>query len=168
MDQHQSNNPLDKDTIQVVSRLQKQTKLLSWMVGLLVVASLFVLAGMPLINEKTSESQVVQQPDLNKDFDPSDYTIIDGVEQESGFIVDDHWEMTMLTCTACHSGKIVTQNNASREDWEKMIRWMQKTQGLWDLGDQEKPILDYLAKNYGITQSGRRPAAESSDWYEIQ
>jgi hypothetical protein len=168
MEDKKSTNPIDKDTIQVVSRLQKQTTLLSWMVGLLVVASIFVLAGMPLVNGSKTTTEAVQPPDLNQDFDPSEYTIIDGVEQESGFIVDDHWEMTMLTCTACHSGKLVTQNNATREDWEKMIRWMQKTQGLWDLGEQEKPILDYLAKNYGITQSGRRPAAEISDWYEIQ
>jgi hypothetical protein len=37
-----------------------------------------------------------------------------------------------------------------------MIRWMQETQGLWPLGENEVPVLDYLATNYGPVNVGRR------------
>ena len=30
-----------------------------------------------------------------------------------------------------------------------MIRWMQETQGLWPLGEDEDRVLNYLAANYG-------------------
>jgi hypothetical protein len=38
-----------------------------------------------------------------------------------------------------------------------MIRWMQDTQGLWSLGDNEPLVLDYLAQHYGPFAVGRRP-----------
>ena len=34
------------------------------------------------------------------------------------------------------------------EGWKEMIVWMQETQGLLDLGEDELPILKYLAKNF--------------------
>jgi hypothetical protein len=37
-----------------------------------------------------------------------------------------------------------------------MIRWMQATQGLWDLGKNEPIVLDYLAKYYAPEDVGRR------------
>ena len=33
---------------------------------------------------------------------------------------------------------------------DSSIRWMQKEQGLWELGDAETVIVDYLEKNYGV------------------
>ena len=50
----------------------------------------------------------------------------------------------------------------SREDWQKNIRRMQSDESLWDLGDAEEPILDYLSDIYGTnesesTQRVRRP-----------
>ena len=59
-------------------------------------------------------------------------------------------------CTVCHSAALVTQSRASREGWMSMIRWMQDKQGLWPLGGDEAPILDYLAANYSPQFSGRR------------
>ena len=39
-----------------------------------------------------------------------------------------------------------------------MIRWMQKTQGLWQFpADVEATILDYLATNYPPGPPSRRP-----------
>ncbi|MFD2933827.1 hypothetical protein [Spirosoma flavum] len=52
-------------------------------------------------------------------------------------------------CTACHSSKLILQSHFDQEKWIKRIRWMQRTQKLWDLGDTEKPILAYLTKYYG-------------------
>jgi hypothetical protein len=75
----------------------------------------------------------------------------------SGLIIDEHWQLVLAHCGACHSTRLVTQNRGSREAWLKMIRWMQETQGLWALnGPQERAILDYLAKNYAPAESARR------------
>ena len=48
-----------------------------------------------------------------------------------------------------------------------MIRWMQATQGLWDLGANEPIILDYLEKHYSPKAKGRRTNLdiESIEWY---
>jgi hypothetical protein len=59
-------------------------------------------------------------------------------------------------CTVCHGARLVMQNSADRDGWLNTIRWMQETQGLWPLGDDEAPILDYLAEYYGPKTAGRR------------
>ena len=66
--------------------------------------------------------------------------------------------MVAAHCTACHSAKLISQNQMSRERWLETIRWMQSTQKLWPLGDAEPVILDYLTTWYGPkTQSRRAP-----------
>lgn len=93
-----------------------------------------------------------------------------GIHLETGFIVAEGWETVRATCTACHSAKLVTQNKATREGWESMIRWMQETQGLWDLGDQEGAILDYLAAHYAPEEASRRANldVEAIEWYLLE
>jgi len=162
----EENRP-DKRMVEVVNRLHRQTRLLSWSVVLLIVAAVFFLVGLPLMEAPVASPQS-NPATVSMDFNEEDYVIIDGIEQESGFIVDDYWEIAAINCTSCHSGKLVTQNRASREGWESMIRWMQETQGLWDLGENEGPILDYLAKHYGVSNNGRRRNLEIEEWYEIK
>ena len=77
-------------------------------------------------------------------------------DKSSGLIMGKNWQFVQAHCTACHSTAIITQNHMSRESWQETIRWMQKKQGLWPLGDSEKPLVDYLAKYYGAQLSGRR------------
>ncbi len=63
-------------------------------------------------------------------------------------------------CTACHSANLVTQNRMNRQGWKKTIKWMQKDHGLWDLGEAEPRVLDYLVRHYNIpTQLGSRRRA---------
>lgn len=94
--------------------------------------------------------------------------IIDGVHVPTGLIVAEGFETVRAQCTACHSGKLVAQNRATREGWEEMIRWMQKSQGLWPLGENEPVILDYLATNYGPQETGRRANLEEVEWYILE
>ena len=89
------------------------------------------------------------------------------IDTVSGLIVDEHFQLVRAQCTACHSAKLITQNSASREGWEQMIRWMQKDQGLWDLGQNESLILDYLSEHYGIKRKGRRAPLTDIDWYRL-
>ena len=74
----------------------------------------------------------------------------------SGFVVSEHYEIVRAHCTACHSAKLVTQNRMTRDNWLETIRWMQKSQGLWPLGDQEQKILDYLESHYSPIAVSRR------------
>ena len=93
-----------------------------------------------------------------------------GIHMPTGLVFSEGFEVVRATCTACHSAKLVTQNRATRAGWLDMIRWMQATQGLWELGDKEKPILDYLAKHYAPEEVGRRaplPVAEI-EWYILE
>ena len=73
-------------------------------------------------------------------------------DESTAFIIDEGWELVKAHCTVCHSSKLVIQNKLSATGWLDTIRWMQQEQGLWDLGDAEEVILNYLAKNYGLPE----------------
>ena len=88
--------------------------------------------------------------------------------QKYNLIVDDGFELVVRNCTGCHSGKIIAENRADREGWLETIRWMQQTQKLWKLGEDEYPILNYLAKNYGPVKKGRRAQLSNIEWYELK
>ena len=85
----------------------------------------------------TAQSQIKLDPDT-------------GLIQAPGFIY------VKAHCTVCHSAKLVTQNRMSRSGWLKTVRWMQKSQGLWPLGEHEDIVLNYLATNYPPSKGTRR------------
>ena len=77
-------------------------------------------------------------------------------DKKTGLALAPGFEVVRVQCTVCHSAKLITQNRADRDGWSAMIRWMQETQGLWPLGDNESTVLDYLSANYGPVAAGRR------------
>ncbi len=102
-------------------------------------------------------------------FSSVDFTKVeDGIHVATG-LIDDEGLMTVIgSCTPCHSAKLITQNRATREGWLSMIRWMQATQNLWDLGERnEEIILDYLARNYAPEEKGRRAPLTDIEWYQL-
>ncbi len=96
-------------------------------------------------------------------------TIKDGIHLPTGLVYAEGFDLVRNTCTGCHSAQLVTQNRATRAGWQSMIRWMQETQGLWELGDNEGPILDYLATHYAPEEVGRRANLdiEAIEWYVL-
>ncbi len=79
------------------------------------------------------------------------------IDPDSGMVVADGWKIVKANCIACHSARLVTQNNGSRARWESLIRWMQDTQGLWQFPpEMETTILDYLTEHYGPKTDARR------------
>lgn len=96
--------------------------------------------------------------------------VVNGIHVQTGLVFAEGFELVRGTCTACHSAQLVTQNRATREGWLQMIRWMQETQGLWDLGKNEKPIVDYLAKHYAPDDVGRRANLDVAaiEWYILE
>lgn len=76
-------------------------------------------------------------------------------------------EIVRTHCTSCHSAQLIVQNRATREGWLSMIRWMQQTQNLWDLGEHEEIILNYLSTHYPPEEKGRRENLKDIEWYEL-
>lgn len=93
--------------------------------------------------------------------------IVNGVDTETGLIAKGNWEIVRANCTSCHSAKLITQNRQDREGWKGLIVWMQETQGLWDLGDNETLVLDYLATHYAPEDKGRRAPLKDVEWYVL-
>jgi hypothetical protein len=94
--------------------------------------------------------------------------IENGIHLSTGFI-DGVGLMTVVNnCTNCHSSKLVIQNRMSADRWNATIKWMQETQNLWQLGDNQKVIVDYLVKNYPPMDTGRREGLRNITWYELK
>jgi hypothetical protein len=69
------------------------------------------------------------------------------------------WELVRNNCVACHSARLITQQRGSKEQWLAMIRWMQKSQNLWQFDpDTEARIVGYLAEYYPPQEQSRRAA----------
>lgn len=98
----------------------------------------------------------------------SDSLELKGKHEPTGLVADEGYLLVRNNCGGCHSLDLVTNKRASREGWLSTIRWMQQTQGLWDLGSNEKPILDYLAKNYAPQDAGRRRQLTDVEWYILE
>ncbi|WNJ21581.1 hypothetical protein [Pontibacter sp. G13] len=94
--------------------------------------------------------------------------IVNGLDVESGLIAEGDYQLVKAQCTGCHSGKLIAQNRATRAGWLEMIRWMQETQNLWDLGAAESPILDYLSTHYAPGRTSRRAPLEDAGWYDLE
>ena len=84
------------------------------------------------------------------------------LDPESRLVIAPGFQTVKTQCTVCHSSKLIIQNRADRNGWLQMIRWMQRSQGLWPLGPNEAVILDYLEANYAPTSSGRRAPLPAS------
>ncbi len=93
--------------------------------------------------------------------------VLDSLDKTTGLIIAPGLAIVKTTCVKCHSPKLITQKRATREGWVATIRWMQQTQGLWDLGKDEPLILDYLAKNYAPQNEGRRPPLKDIQWHRL-
>ena len=62
-------------------------------------------------------------------------------------------------CGACHSMKLVTQQGLSRSTWAEVLVFMVEEQEMAELDpEDEKLVLDYLAKFYGPDRLARRMA----------
>ncbi|MHA7130152.1 hypothetical protein [Algoriphagus namhaensis] len=94
--------------------------------------------------------------------------IENGIHVETGFIDAPGMMVTIQNCTNCHSSKLVIANRMNEERWIQTIRWMQETQNLWDLGENEKIIVDYLVTNYPPKKVGRRANLQEIEWYPLE
>lgn len=94
--------------------------------------------------------------------------IENGIHVRTGFVDADGLMTVINNCTNCHSSKLVTQNRMSEERWNTTIKWMQETQGLWDLGGNQEIIVNYLVTNYPVEDKGRRESLTNIEWYDLE
>ena len=94
--------------------------------------------------------------------------IVDGKHVATGLVADEGMNLVIAHCTGCHSAKLITQNRFDSEGWIRVIRWMQETQNLWDLGESENTIVAYLSKHYAPAFAGRRIPLPDTEWYELK
>ncbi|MDP4826570.1 MAG: monoheme cytochrome C [Flavobacteriales bacterium] len=156
---------------QILAQVVRRTNILVYATGFIVVVALLnIMAPQTMEKLFQTDTSSAAADSLLAAMEPtvSDTLVVDGIHMATGLIVDDGFEQVKASCTACHSSKLITQNKADRDGWKKMIRWMQETQNLWDLGPNEDIILDYLAKNYAPTATGRRMNLTNIEWYTLE
>jgi hypothetical protein len=132
---------------------------------LIVICALLIIAvicGFYFYGKPTTELVAVD----SISYDPN--RIENGVHVRTGLIEAPGMQETVNNCTSCHSAQLVIQNRMNEERWKSTIDWMQKTQGLWDLGENEDVIVNYLVKNYPPSSKGRREALTNIEWYELK
>ena len=93
--------------------------------------------------------------------------IVDDIHVATGLIAGEGLQLVITNCTGCHSAKLITQNRMDSGTWATTIKWMQQTQGLWDLGENTDAIVQYLATNYAPTKKGRRAQLTDIEWYDL-
>lgn len=132
----------------------------------LLLFSVFYLLGAyllfhPEILLPQEKAQEVVTPD------PAPF-IENGIHLESGLIAEGDFQLVVNNCGGCHAHSLVTQNRNDHNGWKEVIVWMQETQGLWDLGQQEEKIISYLATYYAPENAGRRKNLEDIEWYHLK
>ncbi len=103
---------------------------------------------------------------ISPDKDPD--AIENGIHLRTGLIAAEGYREVINNCTNCHSASLVTQNRMDAKGWEATIRWMQETQNLWDLGEKQQLIIDYLVTNYPVQNKGRREPLTDVEWYSLE
>ncbi len=129
---------------------------------LLLAAAVAYIQIDPTLSAFSDEIEVVETV-----AEVDDNLIENGIHVKTGLKDGESLMLVVQNCTACHSAKIITQNRADREGWKNIIKWMQETQNLWQLGDNEEKIIDYLVTNYPPQKKGRRAVLTNIDWYEL-
>ncbi|WP_435578119.1 monoheme cytochrome C [Gilvibacter sp.] len=134
--------------------------------GLLIAFVLVIGLVMAYVNDPSifdsKDNSWVAIPEEDPDL------IVDGIHQRTGLVEAEGLMAVVSNCTSCHSAKLITQNRMNAERWNTTIAWMQETQNLWDLGDQQEVIVNYLVTNYPPKAKGRRMALTDIQWYELE
>ncbi|MCB0550243.1 MAG: hypothetical protein KDD19_21925 [Phaeodactylibacter sp.] len=143
----------------------------SFLVALALGVMYYGLAGASSAARPSTPVVATSQPQRPAGpVESSDERVEDGIHLATGLRAAEGFEVVRANCTGCHSGKLIAQNRATRDGWQEMIRWMQRTQGLWQLGENEAAILNYLAANYAPEEIGRRANldVEAIEWYILE
>ncbi|MEP0985113.1 cytochrome C [Ekhidna sp.] len=130
-------------------------------VVLLMLFAIVIYMGYDYLESKRPNNTAIAAADAALE-------ITNGIHVQSGLVEGEGLKLVIQNCTPCHSAKLITQNRMTETGWKSTIQWMQETQNLWDLGDNESSIINYLANNYAPQKKGRRAQLENIEWYEME
>lgn len=154
------------------SKFKQQVKaiyrLMAGLFGLFIVAAIGIL--LLVSNPDWARKKATDiEPEYVAIPEPDEFDKIEnGIHVRTGLKEADGLMAVVNNCTNCHSAKLVTQNRMNEERWIATIRWMQETQNLWDLGNNEKIIVNYLVTNYPPKKKGRREILTNIQWYDLE
>lgn len=152
--------------IQSIKQIQKlvTTIAILFMAMASILVYLYIDPTLSAFKSDEPEQEYVTVPGVNEDdFDK----IENGIHLRTGFVEAEGMMEVINNCTNCHSSQLVIQNRMNEERWIATIRWMQETQNLWDLGNNEEIIVNYLVTNYPPQKKGRRATLTDIEWYEL-
>ncbi|MEB2777703.1 hypothetical protein SYJ56_20475 [Algoriphagus sp. D3-2-R+10] len=161
-------DPSEKEGHQLFNKLTKSVAGLLGIVVLLV-GLVLLLVFLPEISANLSSNATEGSLKIPETVTDSTTQLVDGKDVATGLLAGEGLELVKANCTNCHSSALILQNRFTREGWHAKIVWMQETQGLWELGESESIILDYLAANYApAPPQGRRMPLSGIEWYELE
>jgi uncharacterized protein YjiS (DUF1127 family) len=145
-------------------KFQKLDRLMNLAMGLMALITVLFLFLVydPTFSIFESNQNIMVSEVIDED------KIENGIHMRTGLKDAPGIDLVIQNCTNCHSAKLVTQNRMTKERWNATIRWMQKTQNLWELGEKQDVIVDYLVTNYPIEEKGRRASLADIDWYKLK
>lgn len=155
---------LDSEQKKIITKIQRQMRLFVWALVVMLSGVAVLIFSRTMHPEWLQAKKEIVEMEIAEELPEFE----NGIHLATGLIQDENVQLIIGNCTSCHSAKMVTQNRATREGWNSMIVWMQETQGLWDLGDNEPLILDYLAKHYAPKKQGRRAPLTDIAWYDLE
>ena len=153
----------DKEFQEKIIRAEKMAYRAIFILVLASVLAVFSIYD-PTFSIFKEDAAKLGYSNLNEDEDK----IENGIHLRTGFVEAKGLMTVVNNCTNCHSAKLVTQNRMNKERWNATIKWMQETQGLWDLGGNQEIIVNYLVTNYPVIDTGRRENLTNIVWYEIE
>ena len=133
-------------------------------IGAIILVYFMVDPSLSVFRDDEPKTEIVALPETDDEFDK----IENGIHVRTGFVEAPGMMETVQNCTNCHSSKLVIQNRMDKERWKSTIKWMQETQNLWDLGENEEVIINYLVTNYPPRKKGRREVLTDIEWYQLE
>lgn len=100
--------------------------------------------------QATDSSEASEQPAVKTEETASTAAAPSAEEADYGFLVHEPGVAEVHAyCTPCHSEMIVVQQGKTRDNWEKLLKWMIDEQGMAPIDQPDlSVVLDYLAANY--------------------
>jgi hypothetical protein len=154
--------------------LLRISKMVTGIVALLLVGTgvviylLFTDHPAPSLIQMHTKTKATETEVASATTEANTIRIVDGKDVITGLSNGKGLPEVMANCLSCHSAKLITQNRFTRDGWHRKIVWMQQTQGLWDLGEAEPLILDYLAAHYSPqVRAARRQHLTNVRWYSL-
>lgn len=154
------NNPKFQEKLKKAEKTAYTAMFFSFIASILLLFTIYNPTFSFFENKKSNQTYNSMVEDEDK--------IENGIHVRTG-LKDAEGLMTVVNnCTNCHSSKLIIQNRMSTENWNATIKWMQKTQNLWELGENQKVIVNYLVTNYPIKSKGRRMTLKNIEWYTLK